>query len=135
MSNRLAAARSAAEKTYATCGRRMEYRARWSDVWPDVRHCSQRCRRERVDDTDRALENILVRLLAERASSATVCPSEVARAVEPQEWRPLMERSRRAGRRLAARGVVVFRKQGRIVDPSTAKGAVRVGRGPAWGRR
>ena len=120
-------------KHCAACGRRMTYRARWARVWDEVRYCSRRCGSARPSPIDRALERALIALLAHRARHATVCPSEAARQVGAAEWRSLLERARWAARRLAARGVVEFRQGGRVVDPSTAKGPVRVGRGPTWG--
>ena len=119
-------------KTCATCGRRMEYRKRWRTVWAEVKYCSDACRRSRRDNRDGELEARLLHLLATRAHRATLCPSEVARSVDPEGWPALMEPVRRAGRRLAAEGRVVFRQRGLIVDPSTARGPVRLGRGPRW---
>lgn len=100
-------------------------------------------------------------LLSSRARDATICPSEAARRVAGDQgaggrgggggapgaggsgsegnpgrsWRELMEPAREAGRRLAVREVVAFRQGGRMVDPSTAKGPVRMGRGRRWGDR
>lgn len=34
-------------KNCATCGRPMVWRKRWAKVWEAVRHCSERCRRNR----------------------------------------------------------------------------------------
>lgn len=45
-----------------------------------------------------------------------------------QEWRDLMEPARRAARRLVVAGEVEIVQQGRVVDPSTAKGPIRVRR-------
>lgn len=67
-----------------------------------------------------------MRLLAERKAGATICPSEAARAARPDDWRPLMERARRAARRLVAAGRVEITQGGRVVDPSTAKGPLRI---------
>jgi hypothetical protein len=76
---------------------------------------------------DRQLEDALVQLLRERARGATVCPSEAARAVGTGEgWRELMEPARAAARRLVAAGQVEVTQGGRVVDPSTARGPVRV---------
>ena len=76
---------------------------------------------------DRRLEQTVLSLLAERAASATICPSEVARSVGTEEsWRSLMEPARRAARRLVASGQVEITQGGHVVDPSTAKGAVRI---------
>lgn len=89
---------------------------------------------------DRELEASIRSLLAARATDATICPSEAARAVaaansdaptgDPatEPWRALMEPARRAARRLVAAGEVEITQGGRVVDPSTAKGPIRVRR-------
>ena len=74
---------------------------------------------------DDALERSIVELLKARTQGATICPSEAARDVRA-DWRPLMERARMAARRLAAAGVVEVTQRGRPVDPSAARGAIRV---------
>lgn len=121
-----------AEKICVTCGRPFAWRRKWADVWPEVRYCSKGCRGG-PGPVDRALEAALLELLRQRAPGATCCPSEAAQAVEPDDWRPLMERARRAGRRLALDGRVVWSQRGRTVDPGTARGPVRIGRGPRFG--
>lgn len=79
-------------------------------------------------DLDRALEQAVLRLLAERAPDATLCPSEAARAVAPDDWRPLMDAARDAARRLVAAGEIEVTQRGEVVDPATAKGPVRLRR-------
>lgn len=74
---------------------------------------------------DRCAATIL-RLLAAR--SGTICPSEVARAIAPDAWRPLMDAVRAAAVALAARGAIVVTQRGRPVDPATATGPIRYGR-------
>jgi hypothetical protein len=110
----------------AHCGRAFAWRKAWARSWDRVRLCSDRCRRARLDETDDALERALEALCAARAS---VCPSEAARRVAGDDeaaWRPLMERARMAARRLADRGVAEITQGGRVVDPSHARGAIRV---------
>ena len=117
----------------AACGRAMEYRKRWARNWDTVRYCSDACRRRGVGPEDRALERRIVELLSARPASATLCPGEVARAHAGEgPWRPLLEPVRRAARRLVAEGRVVILQKGRVVDPSTARGPIRLGRGPGW---
>jgi hypothetical protein len=115
------------EKTCAVCGRRITWRKKWADDWEQVRYCSAACRRG-LSAADHALEAAIRDLLAARAGSATICPSEGARRVAPDAWRPLMEPARQAARRLVARGEVQIVQNGRVVDPSTAKGPVRIRR-------
>lgn len=119
-------------KSCASCGRRIEWRKKWERDWDQVKYCSAGCRKRGVTDTDRALEQSIVSLLAARKSGATICPSEAARVVAGNEglaedqWRALMEPARRAARRLVTSGQVEITQGGRVVDPSTARGAIRV---------
>ncbi len=116
-------------KTCASCGRTIEWRKKWERDWDEVRHCSSACRKRGVSRTDQALERSIRDLLAGRARGKTICPSDAARAVGPAEdegWRALMEPARRAARRMVASGEVVITQGGKVVDPSTAKGAIRI---------
>ncbi len=115
-------------KVCAACGRRIEWRRKWARDWEQVRYCSAACRRHRVTDTDRRLERAILDLLGARAAAATICPSEAARAVGGEEWRELMEPARRAARRLVDAEAVEITQGGRVVDPSTARGPIRVRR-------
>lgn len=117
-----------AEKTCATCGRRMTWRKAWARNWDEVRYCSEGCRRHRPGPTDLALDQAIRDLLATRAARVTICPSEAARRVGGEDWRDLMEPARAAARRLVAAGEVEITQGGRIVDPSTAKGPIRIRR-------
>ena len=79
-------------------------------------------------DTEQALENAITELLDQRAPGKTICPSEAARRVEPEDWRPLMEPARRVAARLVEAGEVEMTQQGRVVDPATATGPLRLRR-------
>lgn len=136
-------------KICATCGRTIEWRKKWERDWDSIRFCSDGCRHHRPSDQDRALEAAILDLLATRGRDKTICPSEAARAVAAQGsadrmgpagsqrhanetsadsevWQPLMEPARAAARRLVAAGRIVITQGGRIVDPSTAKGPIRL---------
>ena len=112
-----------AERVCAACGRRMP-----ASAAADARWCSAACRKHRVDETDAALERTIDELLDQRARDATICPSEAARAVGGDDWRDLMEPARRAARRLVAAGEAEITQKGVVVDPSTAKGPIRIRR-------
>jgi hypothetical protein len=118
-----------ATKTCAVCGRTITWRPRWRRDWEAVRHCSDACRRRGHRPVDDQLEAAITGLLDGRRRGATICPSEAARAVAGDEgWRELMEPARMAARRLVAAGDVVITQKGRVVDPATAKGAIRIRR-------
>jgi len=81
-----------------------------------------------VDDVDARLERAIGALLDDRRAGATICPSEAARAVDPDGWRELMPAARAAAGRLAAAGQVEVTQRGEVVDVATARGPVRVRR-------
>ncbi len=113
-------------KLCASCGRTIEWRKKWARSWDDVRYCSDACRSRKVRPVDRELEQAIAALLCDRAIGATICPSEAARHTGGDDWRELMEPARAAARRLVERGEVEITQGGRVVDPSTAKGPIRI---------
>lgn len=113
-------------KTCASCGRTIEWRKKWERDWDQVRYCSTACRKRGVTKTDQALQDAIIELLDQRAATSTICPSEAAKQVDPDGWRDLMEPARRAARRLVGEGRVEITQGGHVVDPSTAKGPIRV---------
>ena len=115
------------EKACVCCGRRITWRKKWARSWDTIRYCSDACRKRRVHDVDARLEDAIRALLAERAADASICPSEAARRVGGEDgWPALMEPARAAARRLVVRGEIEITQGGRRVDPSTAKGPIRL---------
>ena len=127
-------------KTCATCGRTITWRKKWERDWPNIRFCSDGCRTHKPSPLDRRLEAAILDLLGQRGAGKTICPSEAARAVAAanaaeseseseatrESWEPLMEPARAAARRLVAEGRIVITQGGRVIDPSTAKGPIRL---------
>lgn len=74
------------------------------------------------------LEDSILELLARRRRGLSICPSEVARALAPDDWRPLMSAIREAADRLAARGAVEVVQRGLPVIATTARGPIRIRR-------
>lgn len=64
-------------------------------------------------------------ILVERGTS-TACPSEVARAVAPSDWRPLMPRVREVAAELAKKGALDVYQHGRPVRIGEVKGPIRL---------
>ena len=117
-------------KICQTCGRTFEWRKKWERDWDVIKYCSDACRGHTPRAADSALEAAILALLSERGRDKTICPSEAAKAVggkdTRQNWEGLMEPARAAARRLVAAGRIVITQGGRVVDPSTAKGAIRL---------
>ena len=72
------------------------------------------------------LEAAMLALLAERGPGKSICPSEAARAVDPQGWRGLLRQARATAVELARQGRLVITRHGRPVDPAAFKGVYRL---------
>lgn len=75
-------------------------------------------------------EAAILALLAERAAESTLCPSEVARRLDPVAWRTRMDEVRDAAAALVAAGRVRILQRGKPVSGVT-RGPIRIGHAPA----
>ena len=125
---------SAGEIKFCTvCGRTITWRKKWERNWAEIRYCSKACRSRKRSAHDDALEAAILTLLRSRRGGASICPSEAARAVDESGWRALMEDARMAARRLVISGDVEITQRGRVVDPSTCRGPLRIRLAPRVG--
>ena len=113
------------EKHCENCGRPFEWRKKWERDWPNVRFCSRNCKRG-LSKVDRDLEFAILNLLGKRNQGSSICPSEAARVVDPENWKPLMELTRRAARRLALRECIQITQGKRCVSSLNFKGPIRL---------
>jgi hypothetical protein len=118
------------DKLCKTCGRAFSWRKKWERDWDNIQYCSDGCRTHQPSNTDQALEAAILKLLAERGRDKTICPSEAAKLVggteTRQAWEALMEPARAAARRLVAANRILITQHGSPIDPSTAKGPIRL---------
>lgn len=121
--------RSLDEDVCAVCGHRVDWRELGALHHEGLAYCSAGCHDRRGDRRAVALERAILSMLAERRQGSTVCPSEVARRIGGEDeahWRPLLEPVREAARRLVADGRVEVTQRGQVVDPSAARGPIRL---------
>lgn len=86
-----------------------------------------------LDESQLAIERLIVSLLALRKETASICPSEIARAIDPDAWRALMAPIRMVAKRLAAAGIVEISQRGVVVVPNGRwRGPIRLRRGKSW---
>ena len=85
--------------------------------------------RTAVDPAAPAIEDTIFGLLARRRKGSTICPSEVARALVPDEvpWRELMPRVRQVAQALAQENRIVVTRGGVPVDAMSDGGPIRLG--------
>ena len=79
--------------------------------------------------TDEQIRDAISALLDSRQPLATICPSEAARALAPDGWRPLMPQVRAVAIAMANDGMLEIRQGGCTVVPGLPlRGPIRLGR-------
>ncbi len=77
--------------------------------------------------SDQSIEAAILAMVRERGLVSTACPSEVARTLAPDGWRPLMQRVRDVAGNLAAHGQLEIVQKGRAVSTNGPwKGPIRL---------
>jgi hypothetical protein len=76
---------------------------------------------------DRAIQDAIAALLAQRGPDKTICPSDAARALAGDDaFRPLMDDVRRVAFALADDGALEVTQRGEVVDGRAARGPIRL---------
>lgn len=83
-------------------------------------------------------EQAILALVVTRGETASICPSEAARALaaargHPDAWRRYLAEIRRAGVRLAADGQIDILRKGKPIPAGAIRGVVRFRVRPAGG--
>ena len=73
-----------------------------------------------------SIDETIFALLDARGPGKTICPSEVARAIDPEGWRRVMRQMRPVAVGLARQGFIEITRHGKPVDPDTFKGVWRI---------
>ena len=76
--------------------------------------------------TPEAIEAAILQRTA--TTDKSICPSEVARALEPENWRPLMGAVRQAAARLSTAGSIEILRKGKPIAPEAMHGVIRLRR-------
>ena len=76
--------------------------------------------------TDQKIRDCVLELAQKRGADKSLCPSEVARELQPEDWRPLMSDVRRVTASMVEENLVVVTQFGDRVDPVDAKGHIRI---------
>jgi hypothetical protein len=77
------------------------------------------------------IKQAILSAASERGAFKTTCPSEIARALFPQDWRKHMGDIRDAAIELRHEGKVVISQKGKPIDTGHIKGPIRIGIGKA----
>ena len=115
---------STESKICVSCGLEFFWRKKWERNWDTVKYCSERCKKsfKRIMH----VKNITAELVSKRETS--LCPSEVAKVISPDNWKERMQDVHSAARLLAHENKLCITQKGGIVDPQSVKGPRRLRR-------
>ena len=72
------------------------------------------------------IEPTILALTAARGADKSICPSEVARTLQPEGWQALMTPVRQAAMRLAEAGRIDILRKGKPVPLAEVRGVIRL---------
>jgi len=72
------------------------------------------------------IETSIFEKLDRRDPGKSICPSEVARELQPENWQRMMPRVRAVAVGLMREGRLTITKKGKAVDPNAFKGVIRL---------
>lgn len=79
-----------------------------------------------TDPIEAAIFERLGKADPEGAGKASIEPAEVAKAIQPEQWRRMLPKVRATALGLMRQGRLVITKKGRPIDPRRAKGVLRL---------
>lgn len=118
------------ERLCKTCRRPFTWNQGRAQDWDIAKYCSPKCIGHLAANKADELEAAILELLAERGLEKSICPSEAAKRVggtaSRHDWESLMEPAREVARRMAKTGKILVTQKGKVVDPASAKGPIRL---------
>ena len=72
------------------------------------------------------IETAIFEKLSKREPGKTICPSEVAKDLQPEQWQRMMPKVRTVALGLMRQGRLTITKKGKAVDPNAFKGVIRL---------
>ena len=75
---------------------------------------------------EQAITAEILRQVEARGEGKSICPSEVARGLAPEAWRPLMSAVRRAAIKLSQAGRLDILRKGHVVPAGEVRGVIRL---------
>lgn len=109
-----------------SCGRPFTYQPERSGSQNIVKYCSKKCRREKRDKKEENLEVMIMDLLMIRGRTKSICPSEVARQIDNENFKEYMEDIRCAARRLVLKEKIEITQKNKLVESLNFKGPIRL---------
>lgn len=73
-----------------------------------------------------SIAETILNMATERGADKSICPSDVARALFPADWRKHMDEIRAEAIKLEQAGRVLITQKGKPIDTGIIKGPVRI---------
>ncbi|MBJ7249986.1 MAG: DUF3253 domain-containing protein [Acetobacteraceae bacterium] len=73
-----------------------------------------------------AITTAMLQIAAERGPEKSLCPTDVARAVSAEDWRPLLGAVRKVAADLARQGKIEILRKGKPINPDEMRGVIRL---------
>jgi len=111
-------------KHCSSCGRPFEKQKRFEKNWDEIKYCSAKCRKERLETKQKDLEEFILKKLT---TVTNICPSQIASELYGEEkMKQMMEPVRCACRRLQQAKRLKITQNKKPVTSLNFRGPVRI---------
>ena len=111
-------------KHCSSCGRPFEKQKRFEKNWDEIKYCSAKCRKERLESKQLELEEFILKKLQ---SVSNICPSQITTEFYGEEkMKQMMEPIRCACRRLHLANKLKITQKKKTVSSLNFRGPIRV---------
>lgn len=73
-----------------------------------------------------AITAAMLQIATKRGPEKSLCPTDVARAVSAENWRPLLGAVRKVAADLARQGKIEILRKGKPINPDEMRGVIRL---------
>jgi hypothetical protein len=73
-----------------------------------------------------AISAAILQQTAALGPTKSLCPTDIARAVSSENWRPLLGAVRKVAADLARQGKIEILRKGKTIDPAEMRGVIRL---------
>ena len=110
-------------KHCASCARPFERQKKFEKNWDEIKYCSSKCRREKLEKKQSDLEKLITQKLE---MVTNICPSQIAREEFGDKWKEQMEPIRCACRRLHLAEEILITQNKKAVTTLNFRGPIRI---------
>ena len=103
------------EKICVSCGLSFSYRKKFSKNWDEIQYCSKKCRRNKLQKSDKVLEKFIIEFATGPHPLKVIQARTISRTYFGVHWKEFHQRVLAAIRRLSHRNILLIHPHKKVL--------------------